>query len=326
MADLAVLILTHNEEIHIERALRSVLPIAREVVVIDCGSTDRTVEIAKSLGARVALHPFISYAQQFQWGLDNANLSAAWVMRLDADEVIEPELAAEISRKLPTLAPTVSGVHLKRKHVFMGRWIRHGGRYPLTLLRIWRKGVGRIEQRWMDEHIVLSAGKTETFDGDFADINEKDLSYFIEKHNRYATFEALDVIAQRLGLSLPNQEPLTSRQAAFKRALKLKVYNKIPFQLGAGLYFLYRYVVRLGFLDGVEGLIYHGLQGGWYRFLVGAKVVELERRLRGVVGREAQIEALAIATGYRIAYTPPASADRGEGRPEPLAAGVKPSA
>ncbi|MGH6957431.1 MAG: glycosyltransferase family 2 protein [Caulobacteraceae bacterium] len=300
MADLAVLILTHNEELHIERALRSVMGVAREVTVVDSGSTDRTVELAAALGARVLTHPFENYARQFQWGLDNAGFRSDWVLRLDADEVIEPDLAEEIERRLPDLPADVTGVNLKRKHIFMGRWIRHGGRYPLILLRLWRRGGAHIEDRWMDEHMVLDRGRSVTFEGGFADANLKDLTYFIDKHNRYATREAIDVLIAKYGLSAAPTAALASPQAALKRGVKVGVFNRAPFPLGPCVYFLYRYLARLGVLDGMEGLIYHGLQGGWYRFLVGAKVRELERLIAPVAGRQARLAALARATGHAL--------------------------
>lgn len=282
---LAVLILTRNEERHIERALRSVAEISDEIVVVDSYSTDRTVEIASDLGARVLQNPFVNYAKQFQWGLDNGGITASWIMRLDADEVIEPALAAEIAAKLPLLPPEISGVNLKRKHIFMGRWIRHGGRYPLILLRIWRNGVGRIEDRWMDEHIVLDSGMTATFDGSFSDINLNDLTYFTDKHNKYSTREAIDAINLQLGLfdrdtSLSHGDQ--QGQASIKRRIKEGVYNRIPYYISVPAYFLYRYIFQLGFLDGPQGLIYHFLQGAWYRFLVGAKVEELKRSISGL--------------------------------------------
>src|SRR6185369_17361847 len=134
------------------------------------------------------------------WALDHAPITADWVMRLDADEVIEPELAGEIAERLSGLSPSIAGVNLKRKHIFMGRWIRHGGRYPLVLLRIWRRGFGRIEDRWMDEHMIVSGGRTVTLDGGFADHNLNDLTFFTDKHNKYATREAIDVLNRRLHL------------------------------------------------------------------------------------------------------------------------------
>lgn len=300
---LSVIILTFNEERHIERAIASVASIAHEIIVVDSGSSDRTVELARSLGAVVLYHPFTNHAQQFQWALDNATIAGNWLMRLDADEIVEPDLATEIAVALPTLAPDVAGINLKRKHIFLGRWIRHGGRYPLILLRIWRRGQGSVEQRWMDEHIAVSGGRSVTLRSSFADWNLNDLTFFTEKHNGYATREAIEVINQRLGLfrrdSVLNRNS-ASRQAAFKRFVKENVYNLIPFQLGTVGYFLYRYVFQLGFLDGREGLVYHFLQGYWYRFLVGAKVLELERAISHLPDKAAMRAELAHITGLRI--------------------------
>ncbi len=121
MADLAIIILCHNEEIHLARALAHVKPFAKEVFIVDSFSTDGTVAIARRFGAVVLQNKFVNYARQFQWALDNAPITASWIMRLDADEVVEPDLAVEIEQRLPQLPESVVGVNLKRKHIFMGR-------------------------------------------------------------------------------------------------------------------------------------------------------------------------------------------------------------
>ncbi|RME58773.1 glycosyltransferase family 2 protein, partial [Candidatus Parcubacteria bacterium] len=179
--NLTVIILTHNEEVHIERCIRSLAPVARQIFIVDSYSTDRTVEIARSLGAVVAQRRWKNYADQFQWGLDHyaehCGGPTDWVMRMDADEYLEPELASEIPRSLSDSGPAISGFYIRRKVFFMGKWIRHGGYYPHTLLRIWRHGLGRIEQRWMDEHIVLPPGsKTKLLKGHLVDDNQKGLT------------------------------------------------------------------------------------------------------------------------------------------------------
>lgn len=303
---LAVIILTFNEEIHIGRAISSVAAIAQQVVVIDSFSSDRTVEIAKNLGAVVLQHKFTNQAQQFQWALDNSQICAQWVMRLDADEILEPELVREIEVKLPKLPSDVVGINLNRRHVFMGRWVRHGGRFPLTLLRIFRRGKGGIEIRWMDEHLIVWGGRTVTFQHDFSDVNLNDLTFFTDKHNKYATREAIEVLNQKYGLN-GSQVQLSavgmSLQASFKRRLKERIYNRLPFWVGPFVYFIYRYFFQLGFLDGTEGLIYHFLQGFWYRFLVGAKVEEFDRQLRNLPNRASKLAELERLTGYRIEDT-----------------------
>lgn len=302
MASVTVIILTYNEEKHIARAITSCQGFAEKIFVVDSFSTDKTLDIARSLGAETVEHPFENQAQQFQWALDTLPISTEWVMRLDADEVIEDELVSEISEELHRLPADVTGVNLKRKHVFLGRWVRHGGRYPITLLRIWRKGAARVEQRWMDEHVLLEHGRLVTFKKDFADINLGDLSYFIAKHNQYATREAVDVICKKKSLvssDINVDRDRVSSKVAITRAIKENIYNKIPFQISSVLYFSIRYFPQLGFLDGVEGSIYHVLQGFWYRYLVGAKTLEFERALEGLSGADALSE-LERLSGLRL--------------------------
>ena len=302
-ADLAVVVLTYNEAAHIARALASVAAIAREIVVVDSFSTDETTSLARAAGATVLQNTFVNQAQQFQWALEHAPIAAGWILRLDADELIYPELAAEIAARLPALPPDVAGVNLKRRHIFMGRWIRHGGRYPVTLLRIWRRGQGRVENRWMDEHVVVEGGRIVTFDHDFADHSLTDLSFFTAKHNTYATREAIERLNVELALFARDDAVSTGAggaQARAKRFVKDRLYNRLPFGVGPLGYFLWRYIAQFGFLDGREGLTYHVLQGFWYRFLVEAKVLELRRSVahlddpRGIRAELARLTGLAI--------------------------------
>lgn len=303
MSGVAVIILTHNEAMHIGRAIASVAAFATEVFVIDSGSTDGTIAIAEAAGARVLFNPWTNYATQFQWGLDNAPITADWILRLDADEIIEPDLAERIVQELPLLDADVVGVNFDRKHIFMDRWVRHGGRYPLTLLRLFRRGFGRIEQRWMDEHIVVEGGRTTHFAGGFADHNLNDLTFFTDKHNKYATREAIDVLNQKYDLFARDEQMSAhsaSRQASLKRWVKEKVYNGLPFTFSATAYFLYRYVIQLGFLDGRSGLTYHFLQGYWYRFLVGAKILEFERAMADCKTAPERLDRLRTLSGLKL--------------------------
>lgn len=301
--DLSAVILTFNEELHLERALTSISGFTKEIFVIDSFSTDRTTEIARAHGAIVLQNKFVNQAKQFQWALDNAPLSGEWIIRLDADEIIEPDLATEIVQKIPKLAPDVVGINLKRKHIFMDRWVKHGGRYPLVMLRIWRKGHGRIENRWMDEHIVIWGGRTVTFEGGFADHNLNDLTFFTDKHNKYATREAIEILNQRLNF-YPRDHSVTtestSLQTSAKFFIKEHIYNHIPFTISALMYFVWRYIFQLGFLDGRSGLVYHFLQGYWYRFLVGAKVMELERAISHITDKQLIAEELSRLTGHSL--------------------------
>ncbi len=297
---LTVVILTFNEAHHIRRAIESVAGIAREIVVVDSFSTDETVSVARAAGARVVQHPFTSHAAQLQWALDHATIATDWTMRLDADELIEPDLAASIIRTLPSLGADVTGIALDRKHIFMGRWIRHGGRYPLRLLRIWRTGTAHVEQRWMDEHVMVATGRTIALAGGFADANLGDLSFFTAKHNGYATREAVEVLAARYGLFDHDVSAPGVPQARRKRWIKTRIYDRLPLWAGPAGYFAFRYIVQRGFLDGRPGLIYHLLQGFWYRFLVAAKVAEWDAAIAAGGTRAERVARLASLSGLPL--------------------------
>lgn len=309
---IAVVILTYNEEVHLARAIESVRSFASEIHVVDSFSTDSTVQIAEASGAKVLMRRFQSHSHQFAWALTQIGSSAEWIMRLDADEIIEHDLATKIQTDLPALPHDVVGVTFDRKHFFLGRWIRHGGRYPLTMLRLFRRGHGRVERLWMDEHIFVENGRTTHFDGGFADHDLKGVGAFVDKHNGYATREAVEVLGRELHL-FDRRAELTvansSRQAVIKRWWKQEVYRRLPFPLASFGYFLFRYVVQFGFLDGREGLVYHVLQGFWYRFLVGAKLTELKRDIAGLEGRAAIISRLEALTGLALSDLCTDSAD-----------------
>jgi glycosyltransferase involved in cell wall biosynthesis len=257
--------------------VESLVDITDQIFVIDSFSQDDTVEIATSLGARVYQNPWKNHANQFQWALTNCPIETPWVMRMDADEYVTPELAQEIKSSLPNIDELVSGLIIKRQVHFMDRWIKHGGYYPIKLLRIWRNGLGTIEQRWMDEHIVLSEGITQELQHDIVDHNLNNLSWWTEKHNNYATREAVDLLNKEYGF-FQEDESLKkgSGQDGRKRWYKDNLYARSPLFLRAFLYYLFRYFIQLGFLDGRPGLIWHFLQGFWYRFLVDAKIYHIK--------------------------------------------------
>lgn len=280
MSDLSILILTHNEEKNIQKCIKSILPLTDRIFVVDSNSNDKTVEICEQFGATVATHDWKTYADQFNWGLDSFDFQTGWIMRMDADEELTPELVISLREFLSDPPDYVTGVYVRRRVYFMGRWIKHGGYYPTWLLRVFRAGVGRCEALWMDEHIVLSEGKSINMAKDIIDKNNKDLTFWTDKHNKYASREVLDIVQNRHSSSNDDvlDSELTGSQASGKRWMKEKVYSRIPLFVRPFIYFIYRYVIRLGFLDGKEGLIFHLLQGFWYRFLVDAKLFEHYRK------------------------------------------------
>lgn len=280
MLDLSVIILTYNEEIHIRRCLENVKPIAKKIFVVGSFSTDKTKEIALSLGAEVVEHAWPgNQAEQFNWALDNLPISTQWVLRLDADEYLLPELVEELQEKLPTLPEDVTGIIFNRRHIFMGKWMKRGI-YPVKLLRAFRYGKGMCEQRLMDEHIQLTEGRAVEFEHDFCDHNLNNLSWFCHKHVNYAIREAVDLLDMELdltGAAETDSEKEISPQALAKR-MKKHQYAKQPLFWRAFAYFCYRYFLKGACLDGKVGFIWTFLQGWWYRTLVDAKVFEIKRQ------------------------------------------------
>jgi glycosyltransferase involved in cell wall biosynthesis len=304
MSSTSVIILTYNEEIHIERCIRSLLPIASNIFVVDSFSSDKTVEICKSLGAKVYQNPWKNYADQFQWGLDNCPINTEWVMRMDADEYIEPDLVEEINAELSKVPEDINGLYIRRKYIFLERWVKHGATYPLNLLRIWRTGKGRIESRWMDEHIVLAGdAKTGQLAGHIVDHNLNNTRWWVDKHNKYADREMIDILDKKYQL-FPNDDSVKSEkkltQTKVVRLIKEKVYTGLPIFVRPLLYFLYRYFLRLGFLDGTSGFAFHFMQGYWYRSLVDLRVFEAEKLLAGSTNNRQRIEVLAELTGLDL--------------------------
>jgi len=276
MQDISVIILTFNEEKHIARCLKSLLRFTNKIFVVDSGSTDQTVAIAESLGAKVVQNTWITYAIQFNFGIEKNPFDTRWLMRMDADEYVTPELALEIKHRLENLSQATTGVYVKRRVVFMNQWIKHGGYYPTWLLRLWQNGKGVCEELWMDEHIKLFEGSTVQFENDIVDHNLNNLTWWTQKHNLYAIREVVDLL--NISYNFANIQQVAPRlfgtQDQRKRYLKLK-YASLPLFTRPFLYFFYRYFVKLGFLDGKKGLIWHLLQGLWYRFLVDAKLFEV---------------------------------------------------
>lgn len=279
MSDVSVIILTFNEEKHILRCLNSLRPFTQRVFIVDSFSTDRTVEIAREWGAVVVQNPWVNYATQFNYGIANNPFNTSWVMRMDADEYVLPELADEISQRLAGLPAEVGGVYVKRRVFFLNRWMRHGGFYPIWLLRLWRAGTGFCEQVWHDEHIKLTQGDTIRFEHDLVDHNLNNLTWWTQKHNHYTILEAINLLNYQYQFDKAEkvQPRLFGTQEQRVRYLKRK-YAAMPLFTRPILYFLYRYFVRLGFLDGRAGFVWCFLQGLWYRFLVDAKLLEIQVR------------------------------------------------
>jgi glycosyltransferase involved in cell wall biosynthesis len=277
MLNISVLILTYNEEIHIERCINNAKKIASSIYVVDSFSNDKTVEIAESLGAVVFQNKWENnYARQFNWGINQLPKNTEWVFRLDADEYLTDELIQEINQKLHSIDEKTSGISFERKMVFMDKMITRG-MPKMDMLRLFRKNHGRCEDRWMDEHISLFEGEIVQFDNYFVDHNLNTIGWWITKHNGYSIREAIDLLNIELNfLDYDYQENKLSKEAESKRRKKIK-YAKSPLFLRSFIYFIYRYFIKIGFIEGKEGFLWHFLQGWWYRTLVDAKIFEIKK-------------------------------------------------
>lgn len=270
---IAAIVLTQDEEENLPGCLESIEPVAAEIHVVDSGSTDNTVKIAEKRGAQVHHHPFENYGAQRNWAMDNLPIEQDWVLHVDADERLSDELRQEIPAAVRDAPDDVDGYMVARRTVFLGRWIKHGGLYPTYHLRLMRRGAGRCEDRRYDQHFMVE-GDTEQLDGDLVDVNSESLERWVARHNRWASAEAREVLSRdTAGRVEPDRQgsPIERR-----RWLRNDVYYRFPPFLRVFLYFLYRYVLRGGFRDGKEGLVYHVLQGFWFRFLVDANILELK--------------------------------------------------
>lgn len=274
MSKISVIILTHNEEIHLERCLKSLQQIEAKAFIVDSFSSDRTKEIAESYGAYFIQNTWVNYATQFNWALDNCPIDTDWVLRLDADEYLCENGIEIINSDLTKLPESVSAATLVLKRVFMGREIK---RMPkIKMIRLFRYGRGRSENRWMDEHIQIEFGEIIDLNGTFADDNLNNIGWWTTKHNSYSVREAIDLLDMEYQILGNSHNNNLDEQARKKREMKMR-YVKSPLFIRSFTYFIYRYIFKLGFLDGKEGFLWHFLQGWWYRTLVDAKIFQIKK-------------------------------------------------
>jgi glycosyltransferase involved in cell wall biosynthesis len=274
----SVILLTYNEQANIRRCLESIQDFTDDIVIVDSFSTDSTLQICKEYGCRIVQNRFVNHAIQFNWALDSVALDRPWILRLDSDEVLPANLKRELLELMETCGPDISGIYLNRRMYFMNRWLKHGGMSPHYILRLFRNGAGRYEEK-TEEHLVLQSGKAIYATHPFAEDNRQNtLKYWLKKHDDLSDGEIRDTLLETRNLSHDLKPRLFGTKVERTRWLKTHVYVRSPLFIRGFLYFLYRYVIRLGFLDGVPGLIFHVLQGFWYRFYIDARICEMRSR------------------------------------------------
>ncbi len=271
--DVTVIILTYNEELNLPHSLESVKDWANQIIVFDSFSTDRTVEIARGYGCEVFQNKFENYAKQRNYALQ-LPIRSEWVLFLDADEWLPLELKEEISRVVRS-NPKENGFYIKRRFIWMGRWIRRGY-YPTWILRLFRFGKARCEERVVNEHIIVE-GSIGYLKNDFIHEDRKGITDWIEKHNRYASLEAEELLKRE---HCEQQEEINGRlfgsQNERKRWLRKHLWEWLPPIARPFVFFVYRYFLRGGFLEGRNAFIYHFMQGLWFLLLIDIKYIELK--------------------------------------------------
>ncbi|SER31301.1 glycosyltransferase family 2 protein [Pedobacter rhizosphaerae] len=273
---ITTIILTFNEEDNIKACLESVLPISKQVFIVDSGSTDQTLSIAKQYQVKIIHHAFENYSLQRNWALKHLPIGTDWVLNVDADHRISQELTAELRIVFNQEIPIqTTGFLTSRRTIFMDRWIKYGGHYPTYHCVLFRKDFGYCEHKLYDQHFVVE-GKLIQLKGDVIDILTSSLKTFTERHNKWSDLEAVDHFEN---LKLENViTPKRSGNPIEQRRYIKSMYERSPLFLRAFIYFFIRYFLRLGFLDGKEGLIFHTLQGLWFRLLIDAKIYELRKK------------------------------------------------
>jgi glycosyltransferase involved in cell wall biosynthesis len=271
----SIVILTYNSELSIAETLQSVASLSDDIHVVDSFSKDGTVEIARKFGAKIVEHAFESYGAQRNWAIDSLDFKHPWQLHLDADERLTPALFAAIA-VLPEDA-AVNGFYLPRMMMFMGRAIRHGAMYPTWHMRLFRSGFGRCESRKYDQHFYVTEGATTQLKEDMIDDIRMPLTEWTSRHNRWADAEVEELTARQSEGRI--EARLGGNPVERKRYLR-RLYNDTPLFVRPFVLLFYRYVLRLGFLDGVEGFIFYVLQTFWFRFLVDAKLFERRKALR----------------------------------------------
>ncbi len=274
--------LTLNEEKNIEHCLESLHGFVSKIFLVDSGSSDRTLEIAKKYGVQIASHPFETHAKQWNWAFKNLPIKNEWILTLDADQEVSPPLRDEIQHALSNVVDTVDGFYLCRKQIFRGRWIRHGGYYPKYLLKLVRRGKVYSDENELLDFRFYVPGKTLKLQSDLIENNRKDddLNVWLAKHRRFAVLQAREEYHRRRNGSRWKIHP-TPLGTPDQRTIWFKsIWYGLPLYLRPFLYFFYRYFLRLGFLDGREGAIFHFFQGFWYRMQVDIRLKDLKKNVR----------------------------------------------
>jgi len=281
LAQLAVVVLTYNEQLNLSDCLASVQGLSPTLVVVDSGSTDRTLNIAEEFGARILTHPFDGHMQQWGWALQQLDPCIEWVLGLDADQRLSPDLKAEIVNLFTLDTASLEqndGFYVNRRQIFRGKWIRHGGYYPKYLLKLFRLDKLQLDKRdYMDHHFYVS-GRSAQLQHDLIEDNRKEaaISFWLTKHIGYAELHAREELSRRCdGARAWPIRPTLFGSPDQRVIWRKRLWYRMPLYVRPFLYFVYRYFLLGGVLDGKQGFIFHFLQAFWYRLLVDIRLDDM---------------------------------------------------
>ena len=272
------IILTYNEEQHLPRLLESIKNLNAPVFILDSGSTDNTVAIGESFDAQFLQNPFENHPKQWDFALKNFNIQTPWVIGLDADQIVTSELKHRLANFSDEAYKNVNGIYFNRKNFFKGRWIKYGGYYPFYMLKMFRFSVGYSDLNENMDHRFIVPGETVTWnDGIILEENlkENSIRFWIEKHNRYSDQIAIEEVERIQQLRSQTMQPNFWGSPNERKAWFKNIWFKLPRYVRPLLYFTYRMIFQLGILDGRTGVIFHFMQGFWFRLVVDIKIDEL---------------------------------------------------
>jgi glycosyltransferase involved in cell wall biosynthesis len=273
--NLTFILLTFNEESNMPDLVNQLVPLGFPVFMVDSYSTDNTVSIAKSAGISVVQHEFINYSKQRNWAQEHNPFKTDWVFHLDADERLTDELLAWLKNDFEKETLLYDGFMFGRRAIFMGKWIKSHYNYHL---RLYKTNLGKCEDKSYDQHYVMKGKIKKLKKKDLTSKVCDQLQLFISAHNKWSLYEAIDIISKKDNGEV--KAKLTGNPIEVTRWFKNRVFQKCPLFVRSIAYFMYRYFIKLGFLEGKEGLIFHFLQAFWFRFLIDAKVYELQKWMK----------------------------------------------
>lgn len=276
-SEFSFIVLTYNEEQHLPRLLNSIVKLNAPLFVLDSGSTDQTLKIAENFGASIKYNAFENHPKQWDFALKNFEVKTPWIIGLDADQIVTSELFDLLAKFKDEHHKGINGIYFNRKNFFKGKWIKYGGYYPKYLLKMFRTNIGFSDiNENMDHRFIVPGSTTVWKKGHILEENlkENEISFWINKHNRYSDLVADEEIERMTALRTQTIKPKLFGDPNQRKAFLKKLWWKLPRFVRPFIYFGYRMVFQLGILDGKTGILFHFLQGFWFRLIIDVKIEE----------------------------------------------------